>query len=422
MWTHPVLTSRARGPLSFSMQMKLPGRKFELPALYAQRKTGYDGTSGGDNRDAKRQNSFFVMQEFLENEEDIDKSSSQQVNIRPEIRKLKVGKKTFKRRTGTITIKRQAPTLSQRAKKMIKDSTVGLAARLNIVTLLRVGLPSVVAAVLGYAYFDNISLFLFHNWLSATEIQFLSSDEVQFIPSFLQVLGLLFSILAGNAYSVLYNQQETIYLALFQEVSEAKSLLEQTALICQGRPFYPAVLKQIKLYIRNDLRRLDVPPVELIAQSPSRDPLEKIMFMTSVGVPSVIYETVKNLRQARGERLGACQRKFPRLGIILLYILAFLELAAFPLLGAGTIAGLGVKMDPTRVFGLQSILFAGLTGATVLVLRIIEELWQQSGGSFNVDATLARMVQGLESELDERTKNIVKFKANDGDDDVPRMY
>eukprot|EP00961_Rhodomonas_salina_P092609 1246254-Rhodomonas_salina.1 len=197
MWTHPVLTSRARGPLSFSMQMKLPGRKFELPALYAQRKTGYDGTSGGDNRDAKRQNSFFVMQEFLENEEDIDKSSSQQVNIRPEIRKLKVGKKTFKRRTGTITIKRQAPTLSQRAKKMIKDSTVGLAARLNIVTLLRVGLPSVVAAVLGYAYFDNISLFLFHNWLSATEIQFLSSDEVQFIPSFLQVLGLLFSILAG---------------------------------------------------------------------------------------------------------------------------------------------------------------------------------------------------------------------------------
>jgi hypothetical protein len=77
-----------------------------------------------------------------------------------------------------------------------------------------------------------------------------------------QVLGLLFSILAGNAYSVLYQQQESIYLALFQvsfayilglfcpytrsllcqqkdfiyfallqEVSEAKSLLEQTALI-----------------------------------------------------------------------------------------------------------------------------------------------------------------------------------------------
>ena len=95
-------------------------------------------------------------------------------------------------------------------------STSSLAARLNIGTLLRVALPSLLAAVLGYAYFDNISLFLYNNWLSAGEIQFLSSDEVQFIPSFLQVLGLLFSILAGNAYSVLYEQQETIYFALFQ--------------------------------------------------------------------------------------------------------------------------------------------------------------------------------------------------------------
>jgi len=117
--------------------------------------------------------------------------------------------------------------------RFLMRSTSSLAARLNIGTLLRVVLPAVIAAVLGYAYFDNISLFLYQNWLSAGEIQFLSSDEVQFIPSFLQVLGLLFSILAGNAYSVLYEQQETIYFALFQEVSEAKSLLEQTALICQ---------------------------------------------------------------------------------------------------------------------------------------------------------------------------------------------
>ena len=37
----------------------------------------------------------------------------------------------------------------------------------NIGTLLRVALPSVLAAMLGYAYFDNISLFLYQNWLSA---------------------------------------------------------------------------------------------------------------------------------------------------------------------------------------------------------------------------------------------------------------
>ncbi|MGB1603535.1 MAG: hypothetical protein ACPIOQ_62970 [Promethearchaeia archaeon] len=33
-------------------------------------------------------------------------------------------------------------------------------------------------------------------------------------------------------------------------------------------------------------------------------------------------------------------------------------------------------------------------------------MWQSSGGTFNVDATLARMVAGLESELEERSKGI----------------
>jgi len=37
------------------------------------------------------------------------------------------------------------------------------------------------------------------------------------------------------------------------------------------------------------------------------------------------------------------------------------------------LTGLGVKMDPSRVFGLQSLLFAGLTGATVLVCVFVCE-------------------------------------------------
>jgi hypothetical protein len=127
----------------------------------------------------------------------------------------------YKRLSGyskTLTRSGEFPAnlVSGTVQRSFMRSTSSLAARLNIGTLLRVALPSLLAAVLGYAYFDNISLFLYNNWLSAGEIQFLSSDEVQFIPSFLQVLGLLFSILAGNAYSVLYEQQETIYFALFQ--------------------------------------------------------------------------------------------------------------------------------------------------------------------------------------------------------------
>lgn len=113
--------------------------------------------------------------------------------------------------------------------------------------------------------------------------------------------------------------------------------------------------------MKRDLRQLDVPPAQLLSSKPMDDPLESIMYITSVGVPSVVYETVKNLRQvrlgrfrlrphltvvlghdalpslqARGYRLGAMQRKFPALGIYLLYLLAFVELLAFPLLGAGS--------------------------------------------------------------------------------------
>lgn len=124
-------------------------------------------------------------------------------------------------------------------------------------------------------------------------------------------------------------------------------------------------------------------------------------------MPSVVYETVKDLRQARGRRLGAFQRKFPVLGLSLLYVLAALELFAFPLLGAGTAGTTEIADFPTvSILELQSILFASLCGCLLLVLRIIQELWQSSGGVFNVDDVLQQMVLGLEEELDERRSEV----------------
>lgn len=98
-------------------------------------------------------------------------------------------------------------------------------------------------------------------------------------------------------------------------MTEAKSLLEQLCLIGAGRPFYGAALRCMQGYVKDDLRRLDIPPAELLSRKPMNDPLEQIMLMTSVGVPSVIYDTLKDLRLARAYRLGAMQRKFPSLGI-----------------------------------------------------------------------------------------------------------
>ncbi|KAJ8610685.1 hypothetical protein CTAYLR_005668 [Chrysophaeum taylorii] len=273
----------------------------------------------------------------------------------------------------------------------------GVRTRQTVFSLVRVAIPTMLAAGLGVGYYDNLSKYINENFLDQTSISFLSSDDIQFIPSFLTVLSLLFSILAGNAYSSLYSQQEDIYLALYREVSDAKSLLEQLGLVCSGRPFYNDALRMLQIYIKTDLRRLDVPPAELISRSPSEDPLESIMFLTSIGVPSVVYETVRDLRQSRGQRLGTMQRKFPFLGIVLLYILAILELAAFPLLGAGTAVGAA-----DSIFKVQGALFGGLCGATMLVLQVIQELWRTSGGAFNVDAVLAKMVKGLTEELDLR--------------------
>lgn len=273
--------------------------------------------------------------------------------------------------------------------------------RLSLSSLTRVLIPAILANAIGIAYYDNISYYISSNFLDSSSIKFLSSDELQFIPSFLTVISLLFSILAGNAFSSLYQQQETIYFALYREVSEAKSLLEQMTLVCSGRPFYRDALEMLSIYVRSDLRRVDVPPAELISQSPRRDPLEAIMYLTSVGTPGVVYETVRDLRQARGYRLGAMQRKFPRLGIILLWLLAGLELLAFPLLGAGSTA---VAQTEKGVLFVQAFFFGGLCGATTLVLRIIQELWRTQGGCFNVDPILDRMVAGLTEELAERAE------------------
>ena len=96
-------------------------------------------------------------------------------------------------------------------------------------------------------------------------------------------------------------------------------------------------------------------------------------------------ETVRDLRQARGRRLGAMQRKFPRLGIVLLYILALLELAAFPLLGAGTAVG-----APQSIFNVQGALFGGLCGATTLVLRFVERKARRHDALLEAFAEAAR--------------------------------
>jgi hypothetical protein len=235
----------------------------------------------------------------------------------------------------------------------------------QLLTLIRVGIPSILAGVLAFAAFPSLSLSLCSIFNDAGVLAVLSQDSSQFVQNFLTVAGLLFSILVGQTYYFMYQQQEMVYYALFNEVTEAKSLLEQVALVCQGRSMYPKCLKSIHNYVQNDLKKLHADPALLLSSRPIDDPLESIMYLTSVGVPSTVYETVRSLRQARAQRLGALQRKLPSVHMLLLWILGLMELLSFPLLGAGT-----QTIGGYNILTVEGCLFGVMTFGIVLTLRV----------------------------------------------------
>ena len=60
------------------------------------------------------------------------------------------------------------------------------------------------------------------------------------------------------------------------------------------------------------------------------------------------------------------------------------------------------------------MIFASLCACVVLVLRIIEELWQTSGGVFNVDEVLEQLSLGLDEELQLRMRGLQPPNEREG--------
>lgn len=106
---------------------------------------------------------------------------------------------------------------------------------LQLKTLARISIPSIAAGLVATVAFPFLALTLATLMNDAGVFAVLSQDSSQFVQNFLTVAGLLFSILVGQTYYFMYIQQEAVYYSLFNEVTEAKSLLEQVALVCQGR-------------------------------------------------------------------------------------------------------------------------------------------------------------------------------------------
>jgi hypothetical protein len=102
-------------------------------------------------------------------------------------------------------------------------------------TSLRILLPSLLSSVVSFVIFPPLSLALSYLINDAATFAVLSVDSSQFVQNFLTVTGLTFSILVGQTYYFMYQQQEAVYISLYREVAEAKSLLEQVSLVCRGR-------------------------------------------------------------------------------------------------------------------------------------------------------------------------------------------
>mmetsp|Transcript_6957 Transcript_6957/g.14014 ORF Transcript_6957/g.14014 Transcript_6957/m.14014 type:complete len:264 (-) Transcript_6957:41-832(-) len=209
----------------------------------------------------------------------------------------------------------------------------------------------------------------------------------------------------------MYQQQEAVFVSLFGEVTEAKSLLEQVALVCQGRrDMYEMCLGAMKEYVEEDLKRgLGKDPALSLSGRPMDDPLEVIMYLTSVGIPSSIYDTVRSLRQARATRLAALQKKLPPVHLLLLWLLALIELSSFPILGAGT-----QTIGGYNILTIEGVLFGIMTFGIVLTLNVVGELYVGSGGAYNVDSVLRVMVKGLDEELEVRMRDVAGVD-DDGD-------
>jgi hypothetical protein len=255
-----------------------------------------------------------------------------------------------------------------------------------------------VAGLIATCIFPALAIQLAQMLNDRSVFNVVASDTSAYIQNFLSVTGLLYGLLLGQTFSFVYAQQEAIFYALFKEVTETISLLEQVALLCQGRgTMYRKLLECIHSYVGTDLKQLAADPAVSISARPVDDPLETIMYMTSVGVPSTVYKTVRSLRQARAARLGAFQRKVPPLHMMLLWILSGTVLLTFPLLGAAT-----PSIGGYNILTVEACLFGLLMFSVVMTKRITSELWKTRGGAYNVDAVLGGMVRGLEDELQKR--------------------
>ncbi|CAJ1443650.1 unnamed protein product [Effrenium voratum] len=241
----------------------------------------------------------------------------------------------------------------------------------------------------------------------------LKDDMTQFSQNAFAVVLLLLGLLLGETLSMLLQRQDRLYHAIYCEVSEARSLIEQLVLLSGCReglnqswsPSSKTLLETVEAYLVEDLQNLGKSGL-LPDRGGAVDPLESMLFVTSVGLPSCICDSVRSIRQARAERLAAAQRRFPLGHQVILSAMAACAMAVFILLAAG-LAGFEADSatKPGHLLTVLAPLFGLLMSAQVLTASVLTEL-SNCGGSdlFRAQDVVQQSLSGLLAELRQRQK------------------
>ncbi|CAE7401965.1 tyrP-A [Symbiodinium natans] len=255
--------------------------------------------------------------------------------------------------------------------------------------------------------------------LMATPAQeVLKDDMTQFTQNAFAVVLLVFGLLLGETLAMLLQRQDRLYCAIFQEVSEARSLVEQLTLLGGARQGRAAVsewtsnsatlLDSMETYLVQDLQRLGEARI-LQNAGDEPDPLESLLFCTSVGVPSSVCSSVRAIRQARASRLAAAQRQFPVAHLLLIGVFGTCSLSIFLLLGAG-LAGFEAAeaTRPGHLLAILAPLFGLLVGVQAITAAVLRELSLPGGSQiFRAQDVVQQSLEGLLAELRQRRANLM---------------
>lgn len=281
----------------------------------------------------------------------------------------------------------------------------------------RVLLPAVLIGLLGGLTFCPLA-FSLRSFLAEPTLLVIKDDMTQFIQNSFSAAGLLLILILAETIGISFSRLERLYDSILSELCEAEALVEQLMLIGATRLVTEEsgsfrLLDDIEAYLKDDLGLIGQPRLLQMRDNNAVDRLERVLFATSVGLPSGILTSMRNIRQARSARLAASQRVFPLAHFLILGTFATFVLGFLVLLGAGlaSFEKAGEADMQGHLLWLLTPLYGTIVTAVSMTLLVLRELSDLDRGLFGVNNSVQEAVQGLVCKLHGRMVETVGMEA-----------